>query len=221
MANASFTRDEVILTLDVLYSAKNNQISPNSQEMKELSTLLNRLPIHPSKQKKANFRTASGITKQVKLFLSSCRLGEKNPHVGKLFFDVAFEYEGRMDELHCVAEAIRRNENYYVNLFGDSIENHGFPEGALLGHLHYILEKQAEGSYQKDKRCAICNIQPNLHYQIDTDLLQLHLFVSPEELDGKKKYGEEFYITVCPTCHTALHRIRPWKKKNDYGEIFR
>lgn len=29
------------------------------------------------------------------------------------------------------------------------------------------------------------------------------------------------FITVCPTCHAALHRIRPWKSKHNCGEILR
>ena len=49
MAGSGFTRDEVILALDLLYSSEDGRISPNSKEMKGLSALLNRLPIHPVK----------------------------------------------------------------------------------------------------------------------------------------------------------------------------
>lgn len=46
MASASFTRDEVILALDVLYSSEQEKVSADSAEMADLSALLNRLPIH-------------------------------------------------------------------------------------------------------------------------------------------------------------------------------
>ena len=47
MASASFTRDEVILALDVFYSSPKGRVTADSDEIKELSLLLNRLPIHP------------------------------------------------------------------------------------------------------------------------------------------------------------------------------
>lgn len=47
MASASFTRDEVILALDVFYSSQKGRVTADSDEIKELSLLLNRLPIHP------------------------------------------------------------------------------------------------------------------------------------------------------------------------------
>ena len=50
MANAGFTRDEVILTLDVLYSAVEKSLSPRSEAIVALSKLLNQLPIHPADQ---------------------------------------------------------------------------------------------------------------------------------------------------------------------------
>jgi len=34
-------------------------------------------------------------------------------------------------------------------------------------------------------------------------------------VNGKKKYGPESFITVCPTCHAVLHRIRPWRTRKD------
>lgn len=209
------------MTLDVLYSASNNRISPNSKEMLELSELLNRLPIHPSELKKAYFRTAPGITQQVNLFLKSCRLGEKSVHVGKRFFEVAFEYEGKEEQLHAIAAAIRANEKYYSSTYGSKEADYGFPEGALLGHLHHVIEHAAYEKVYCGDTCEICGIKPVLQYQIQENLLQLHLTIPPEKLNGGSHYGQGSYMTVCPTCHAALHRIRPWVDKNNCEDILR
>lgn len=221
MANANFTRDEVILTLDVLYSASNNRISPNSNEMHELSELLKRLPIHASDNKRANFRTATGITQQVKLFLKSCKLGEKNVDVGKRFFEVAFEYEDKPEQLHAIASAIRANEKYFTATFGAKEASYDFPEGALLGHLHHIIEHTAQEKYDCGATCEICGIKPMVQYKLQGNLLQLHLLIPPEKLNGGTNYGQDCYMTVCPTCHAVLHRIRPWVVRENCGNILR
>ena len=95
MASASFTRDEVILALDVLYSSENGKVIADSYEIRELSLLLNCLPIHPAENRRADFRSPTGITAQLRRFRSSSLSGKKGQNVGELFFHVAFEYEGR------------------------------------------------------------------------------------------------------------------------------
>ena len=72
MASASFTRDEVILALDVFYSSPKDRVTADSDEIKELSLLLNRLPIHPVENRRAAFRSPAGIATQLIRFRSSC-----------------------------------------------------------------------------------------------------------------------------------------------------
>lgn len=221
MPGVGFTRDEVILALDVFYSAADGKTSAKSAEMNELSELLNRLPIHPENKKKGVFRSATGIAQQLGLFKRSMKSGEKHQDVGRQFFDVAFEFEGRLDELHETAAAIRRNEMYYDEPFGSVNDDSCFPEGLLLGHLHRVVEARSAQNFFVGDRCSICNLDPRLYYQPCGDLLQLHLVVPPTKLDGGKKYTEENFITVCPTCHAVLHRYRPWRTKENCGEILR
>lgn len=219
MAGSGFTRDEVILALDLLYSSENGRISANSKEMESLSALLNRLPIHPANKRRVVFRNETGITRQLNLLKTSLSTGKRIPNLGKMFLEIVFEYEGRHDELHEIAEAIRKNERYFTAEFGDISEDIGFPEGILLGHLHRSLEKRDGIKCQSADCCEICNLRPGLCYQSCGSLLQHHLIVPPINLDGKKKYGTGMFVTVCPTCHAVLHRIRPWKTKENYKEI--
>lgn len=90
-----------------------------------------------------------------------------------------------------------------------------------MGHLHRLIEKRDGLRVKLSDHCDICNLKPELYYQSCGNLLQAHLTESPVELDGNKKYGEDMFITVCPTCHAVLHRIRPWRKKYNCGEILR
>ena len=221
MSNASFTRDEAILALDVFYSAEDNRVASDSKEMDELSRLLRRLPIHQAEKQNPDFRSSSGITNQLNLFRRSLNTGKKHPNVGKLFFDVAFEYENKLNELHDTAQAIRRNEEYFLITYGAASENDVFPEGILLSHLHRKIEVQVASRISHSDCCAICNMKPELYYQPCGSLLQLHLLVPPALLDGGKKYGADSFITVCPTCHAALHAYRPWLTRENCGELLR
>ena len=221
MASASFTRDEVILALDVLYSSENGRVTADSDEIKELSLLLNRLPIHPAENRRADFRNNTGIVRQIMLYRSSCNTGKRDPNVGTQFFNVAFEYEDRIDELHSIAKAIRKNKEVFVSLFGSPLEDNGFPEGILLGHLHNIIEQRDGAKLELNDHCEICNSRPALCYRNVGPLLQNHLAVAPTLMDYSKKYRANSFLTVCPTCHAALHRYRPWLTKENCGDVLR
>lgn len=222
MANPSFTRDEAILLLDTYYSSNKNRLPEKSDEILSLSRLLKSLPIHFEEFKETpTFRSNSGIAQQLSGFLRSCIRGEKDPNVGKIFFEVAYEYEDRISLLHRVADAIRRNRGHYNVPFGSDMEDYGFPEGVLLGHLHHIIENKAAKTIDKDTKCAVCSLNPGLVYNTERNYLELHLLIPPEDLDANIKYGKEKFLTVCPTCHKALHCIRPWCNKDDYLKVLR
>ncbi len=55
MASASFTQDEVIRVLDVRYSSENGRVTADSDEIKEVSLLLNRLLIHLVENRRVDF----------------------------------------------------------------------------------------------------------------------------------------------------------------------
>lgn len=219
MAIENFTRDEVILALDVLYSSEKQRVSADSEEMAELSALLNRLPIHPVKNRRPDFRSASGISTQLRRFQRTLTTGKNTNNIGLLFFEINSDYETRHGELHQIADAIRRNEPYYSAGYGSRQEDFGFPEGILLGHLHRETEAWDGGKLQLKDHCEICSLKPELYYLPCGMLLQPHLLIPPAELDGKKRYGADHFITVCPNCHAALHRIRPWRTKKDCETI--
>jgi len=221
MASASFTRDEVILALDVLYSSENGRVTADSDEIKELSLLLNRLPIHPLENRRADFRSPTGITAQLMRFRLSCLSGINSQNVGGVFFRVAFEYEDRVNELHSIAKAIRKNKEVFVSLFGSPLEDNGFPEGILLGHLHNIIEQRDGAKLALNDHCEVCNSRPALCYRNAGQLLQNHLVVAPILMDYSRKYRANSFLTVCPTCHAALHRYRPWLTKENCGDVLR
>lgn len=217
MANASFTRDEVILALDVLHSNGGIAPEPESAEIQQLSRLLHRLPIHPVATRKKDFRTPTGVQAQISRYQH-----RYENMVGVMFYKIDSEFENRYDELHAIAKAIRRNvAAFEETIFGDPLEGEEFPEGILLGHLHRIVETRDSTKLVPGKRCEICQIDTSDIYPSCSNLMNMHLAVPITELDGNRRYQSKEFITVCPNCHTALHRRRPWLTKENCGELLR
>lgn len=219
MSSRGFTRDEVIPTLDVLYSTKSGGVTADSREMHELSALLNRLPIHPVQNRRSDFRTAHGISTQLERFERSLNSGINKDHVGPLFFQIASAYENNHDELHLIANAIRKNEPYYSLQFGNPIEGNCFPEGTLLEHLHRIVELRDGARVSLHDCCEVCALKPTLYYRPCGSILQQHLLIPPTLLDGQREYGSDSFVTVCPNCHEALHSYRPWLTRDNLLDI--
>ena len=216
MSNIGFNRDEVILSLDALYSTDKKDFTAKSPEIKELCEILRGLPIHPEEsRKKSDFRTHGGVYHQIIRFKKYYRSDQNTQEVGKTFFSVANEFEAQPERLHAIACSIRKNLPWFNSNFGADTESDGFPEGVLLGHLHRKIERRDGKRIPPAECCAVCQLQPELLYQPCGNLLEQHLVVDPVCLDGSKRYGADSFITVCPNCHAALHRFRPWLDKEN------
>lgn len=221
MANISFTKDEAILALDTLLFSSGEHFSPTSTAVLELSQLLNELPIHPMAKRMSNFRNPYGVSQQIRNFGRAKKIGVKDLHIGSVFFAVYDENRYCLEKIHDIAEAIRNNKEFFQNhLFGDELENDNFPEGALLYHLHNLLERRDSKNVMPEKRCSICQLNLAEVYKPITDsFMQLHLLVPVTELDYKTKYKPKDFVTVCPNCHTVLHKYRPWATKETASDI--
>ena len=221
MANTSFTRDEAILALDVLYFSDELHLNKESKEIIELSELLNELPIIPLSARRDNFRSSGGINGQLSKFKSSYNKGKKDPDVGSIFYEIADEFNGKKDELHKIACAIRQNHNFFKTAtFGSEFEGEDFPEGALLYHLHRLLEARDGRKLVPAESCEICHLNLSEVYKpVSGDFLQCHLTVPVTDLNGSMHYKADDFITVCPNCHAVLHRHRPWLTRDNAGEI--
>ncbi len=221
MAIVSFTRDEAILALDTLLFSGEEHLNANSAAIKELSELLNSLPIVPQSMRGDIFRNCTGVSRQISMFRISSSKGRKDPDVGAIFYSVADDYRGNEDEIHRIADAIKRNVEYFDGaVFGAVEESHEFPEGALLSHLHRMIENRDSKKLKAAEVCEVCQLDLSQVYKpVPGGFMQLHLMVPVTELDSRKKYKPNEFVTVCPNCHAVLHRHRPWSTRETVGEI--
>lgn len=221
MANVAFTRDEVILALDTFLFSDKKHFSRNSPAVIELSQLLNALPIHPMEKRPPNFRNPVGISDQISAFRRSLKTNGKEKHLGSAFFQIYDEYKDAIEKIHIIAKAIRRNIDFFTNsTFGAIGETYDFPEGALLSHLHRMLEIRDSKKISAAPVCEVCHLDLSQVYkEVPGGFMQLHLTVEITELDYNTEYKPGDFITVCPNCHAMLHQYRPWLTKKTANEI--
>lgn len=208
----NFTRDEAILALDTLLFSGEEHLNANSAAIKELSHLLNVLPIVPRAMRGEIFRNCTGVSNQINMFRLSSSKGKKDPNVGAIFYSVMNDYRGNEEEIHRIASAIKRNIDYLGSaVFGAVEECYDFPEGALLGHLHRSVEIRDSKKLKVAEVCDVCHLDLSQIYKpVFGGFMQMHLTVPVTELDSSKKYKPNKFVTVCPNCHSVLHRCRPW-----------
>lgn len=223
MANVAFTRDEAILALDVLYFSGEERLSPKSNSIQRLSTLLNALPIIPLQRRGNIFRNNSGVCKQIASFQRSYIHGEKDDNGGMIFYQVANEFKDKKESLHMIAQAIRRNVDFIgMSTFGTETEGENLPEGVVLTHLHRVIERRDSEKLTRQHICEVCKLDlAEVYRDSQMNFLQLHLLTPLWELDAKYRYGQDDFITVCPNCHAMLHQHRPWANRKTAGEILR
>ncbi|MGN1021292.1 MAG: hypothetical protein ACI4O7_13080 [Aristaeellaceae bacterium] len=105
--------------------------------------------------------------------------------------------------------------------FGSGEERCGFPEGALLGHMHrYIEARDLPAELDDADGCLICGISLDDTYHGNL-ALEGRLTIAPTHLDCHARYTAEDSICVCPNCHTALHHLRPWRTAMDCESILK
>ncbi|SFK88614.1 HNH endonuclease [Loktanella salsilacus] len=104
----------------------------------------------------------------------------------------------------------------------DQEEEASFPEGRLVERLHRFRERNRK-VVEEAKRlfietngvlfCEACSLEPEKHFgssKMRNRIIEAHHDVplSDYKHEGKTKVSD--LRMVCPTCHRAIHSVRPW-----------
>lgn len=104
----------------------------------------------------------------------------------------------------------------------DQDEDTSFPEGLLVEKLHRsrersrrVVELAKKHFIEKNGRlcCEACGLDPEKHFgssKMRNRIIEAHHDVplSDDKHDGATKVSD--LRMVCPTCHRAIHTMRPW-----------
>lgn len=224
--NPKWTRDELILALDLFFRVNPLHTSEKHPEIIALSDLLNELPIHVKSETEDNFRNPSGVYMKLCNFLrfDPTYSGSGLIAGSKLDQDIWNEFADDRGNLTGIAQAIKSNaallpapqtvEEEHVQ------EDEEFPEGRVLTRMHTIRERNRTLARKKkldtldrsgNLACEACGFDFAEKYgKIGQGFAECHHNIPVSELNPGAKTKLEDLTILCANCHRMIHIARPW-----------
>ena len=232
--NPNWTRDEVILALDLYMRGGRQQLDSSHPKVLELSRLLNTLPIHPPELREAEFRNAAGVSMKLGNFLAvdPAYEGVGLSRGSRLEKEIWDEFASEPYRLRDLAEAIRSNrkaaeppEPYRTP------EDEEFPEGRILTRVHKQRERNRSAVRRKKERvmsetgrlrCEACDFDFQAIYgSLGNGFAECHHTVPVADLKEGQSTRLSDLAIVCANCHRMLHRSRPLMSVAELRDLLR
>jgi 5-methylcytosine-specific restriction protein A len=218
-----WTRDELILALEVYLRQRGHIPSPRDAQILQLSDLLNRLPIHTVRPDLEKFRNPNGVVLKITNFAA---LDPQYPGAGmsrgsRLDAVVWDQYASNPDQLRQVAGAIRSAaESSLLPAIPEADEDDiEADEGRLLTRLHRVRERDRRLVERKKATvlakqgslpCEVCGFDFAIIYgELGERFIEAH-HILPLAQAGATKTRPSDLALVCSNCHRMLHRAKPW-----------
>ena len=234
MRNPRWSRDEVILALDLFVRSERRQLPASHAEVIALSEVMQRLPYHPPESRGASFRNPNGISMILGNFLGidpdyeGSGLGRNN----QLQQEVWDELAGNPERLRRLAQAIVAAIDLAAPLPAVPLtadEDTVFLEGELLTRLHIQRERNSRVIARKKRRvlqdtgrlkCEACDFDFEKTYgQLGRGFAECHHQIPLAELPFVRETRLADLTIVCANCHRMLHKSRPVLSIHELKEI--
>ena len=220
--NPAWKRDELILALDLYFRHNPSHIGSTHEEVKRLSDILKKLPIHNKIIDKETFRSPNAVYMKLCNFMrfdpNYHGVGlQKGGHLEKEIWD---SFSGDPQYLHDVAESIRNSITVDTReVVLEDEEEKGFPEGKILFRRHRFYERNSalisrvkENALKKGcLECEVCGFDFYSTYgELGKGFIECHHTVPVSQYGKVINTKIKDIALVCSNCHRILHRKRPW-----------
>lgn len=223
--NPAWTRDEIILALELFFRVNPLSTSERHPEIVALSQLLNRLPIHSDKPNASNFRNPNGV------YMKLCNLLRFDPSYkgsglkagNKLEEDVWRDFGSDRAKLKVVADALRSAATLPDELWKPASISEGITEaveGRVLTRLHAIRERSRELVETKKQQalrrfgcleCEACRFDFERQYgKTGQGFMECHHLKPISSLAAPERTRLEDLALICANCHRMIHRPSVW-----------
>lgn len=232
--NPDWTRDELILALDLYFRVPAARGSKTHPECAALSDLLNRLPIHRDKDVGATFRNPNGVGMKLSNFLKyDPEYKGKGLAAGSRAEEEVWRtFAGDQIKLRETSKliALAATELEAAGLVADE-EDDEAEEGRVLTRLHKYRERDANLVRGKKAkvlaltgalRCEVCEFDFRAEFGAHGEgFAECHHARPISTLgSGDKTKTSDLHI-VCANCHRMLHRGKPWPSVAQLREVKR
>lgn len=223
--NPDWTRDELILALDLYFTNPANPPGKTSAAVASLSDQLNKMHRISGGVGSATFRNPDGVyLKMMNIraldptFIAQGKVGMKAG--GALEKVVWAEYVGRRLELAADAKAIRdavsnANEEAVAKL--PTVEPYEGEEGGVIMRLHkrrerdprLVREKRKAAKAAGDFRCEVCKFDFEAAYgPLGAEFIEVHHTKPVHTMTPGAKTKLSDLALLCANCHRMAHRKR-------------
>lgn len=228
--NPPWTRDELLLALDLYLRRRPHLPGAEDRDIQQLSTLLNSLPIHTVRPDLERFRNPNGVALKLANFAA---LDPQYPGVGmrsggRLDAQVWDRFAARPDDLARITAAIR---GAAVSLQSGAPEPNDddfeAEEGRLLTRLHRHRERNASLIRRKKEAvsrahgrlvCEVCGFDFAITYgDLGAGFIEAH-HILPLAAAGPATTRLADLALVCSNCHRMLHRAEPWMTPEELSQ---
>ncbi len=225
MRNPPWSRDELLLGLDLYLKHRSALPGRDSSEVIELSALLNKMAEALGRPKVGTYRNVNGVYMKLMnfrrldpLYLDTGRKGLTRGNKDELIVWDLFATD--VTRLSLVANAIRRSFHYenLPELGEDEICE--APEGRILTRLHRFRERNKElvrraklAALTKHGRlaCEACGFDFRATYGPRGDgLIDAHHTKPLHTLAEDNRTTIEDLALLCANCHRIVHAKRKW-----------
>lgn len=232
--NPPWSRDELILALDLYFRHPPQHISKTHPEIVELSRVLNALPIHSHRPDATRFRNSNAVYMKLCNFLrfDSTYAGKGLQAGSSLEEKVWNEFADDQRRLAETAAAIRdqadqgRIEESPKITIDDEEE---FPEGRILFRAHRsrernhrLVERAKQIAFKKEGRlaCQACGFDFHDTYgALGKGFIESHHILPISEIRSSVRTKVSDLALLCSNCHRMVHRQRPWLSMKDLSSI--
>ncbi len=231
--NPPWTRDELILALDLYMQNPTAPPGKTSVTIQEFSALLNRIAKRLGREGDGSLRNPNGVYMKLMNFRrfdpNFASLGKVGLTRGnKLEEGIWNEFAGDPERLQAVASAIRTVILFDVPLASEEDDGDAL-EGRLLTRLHryrerdksVVARRKAKAFQQHGKlQCEVCDFDFEESYgSRGQGFIEAHhtkpLHTLP--VDGGKTREADLAL-VCANCHRMIHASTPWMTISELRE---
>jgi 5-methylcytosine-specific restriction enzyme A len=225
--NPPWARDELILALDLYLE---NRVSPpgqSSNEVQELSALLNRLGAQLNTKSYEGYRNPNGVHMKLMNFrgLDDEHPGVGLPHTGRGDKDIWNEFANDPTHCHQVAKTIRTAIESLEQTAEDEpdLEDEGImeaEEGRAVTRVHIKRERSRKLVARKKKsvlnkigylECEACGFRFDQMYgERGEGFIECHHTKPVHTLEPNQKTHIKDLSLLCSNCHRMIHAKRPW-----------
>jgi len=234
--NPKWTRDEIILALDLYFRVDPVHNSETHDEIVGLSTLLKALPIHPPISQKETFRNPNSVHMKLRNFLQFDKSQTtKGLAAGnRLDEEIWKEFSPDKKRLKRTAKLIKKYADWFSPPRGleESISDtlpYEFSEGQILTKLHKLKESDAELNRRKKKTslqttgklaCEVCAFDFfDVYGQTGYGFAECHHTKPILDLDTPSHSKLSDLAIVCSNCHSMLHIGKPRRSIDELKKL--